>query len=430
MSEPPSAKRPPVPPGGLLAGIPPELRWSRPLRLPEPLAECELSSHLLELTVPNTHLDEAVCFLGGGTYDHYVPALVDAIAASVGSRLIAPDSPQPFLQAVFELQTLFASLAGLGAASAPFADAPTALVEAIRMAARLTGRRQAVLARALNPSYRAIAQTLLNPRPIACDEVGYHGGITRPGDVERALSDGTACVVIEQPNFFGCLEDVPALAAAAHRNGALLIAKVDPISLALLAPPGESGADIAIADAQALGSRPGYGGSSVGLLAARADLATALPGWRVERRGEAFEAAGVCASPVAADRVVRPVAYLAAVGSDGLARAARLSVAAAHELQRRVCSIEGFSPRFRAPFFKEFAVEAEADAEEVMEALLESNILGALPLQPHYPEMENCLLFAATERRTKADLDLLHHALELLGDADIGGDFALDSDDA
>jgi len=411
----------------LFAEIPAELRHERPLRLPGPLAESDLAVRLLELASPNTDLDEALCFIGGGVYDHYVPAIVDAIAASAGAGPVTHASPQPILQAVFELQGLFASLAALDAAAAPFPSAPLALAEAIRVAARATGRTEAVVARSANPRYRAIAATLLGPA-IAFREAGYHGGATRPGDAERLLSDQAACLVVEHPNYFGCLEDVSALAALAHSHGAKLIVKVDPIALGVLAPPGQAGADIAVADAQPLGSRPAYGGS-LGLLACRADLTHLLPGWRVERAGDGFQAVGAAAEGVRADAVVRPVAYLAAVGPGGLTRAASLSTALAQATQRAITSIEGFDLRFRAPFFKEFAVEAKAGPEEVSEALLESNILGALALQPDYPEMDHCLLFAATESRTSADIELLRHTLELMADTAVGGDFELDSDD-
>jgi len=424
-----------------LPEIPPELRWDQPLRLPPALAESELTARLLELAAPNTHLDEAVCFLGGGVADHYVPAIVDSIAAAVGPQPVGPDAPQPLLQLVFELQTLFASLTGLDAASAPLADGPTAFAEAIRMACQATGRSEAVLARSLSPDYRAIARTLLAaPAPGGAGvrppyggleayatelrEAGYHGGVIRADELERLLSDRTACLAVEQPNFFGCLEDLAALAAAAHQHGALLVAKVDPISLGILKSPGEVGADIAVADAQPLGRRPAYGGS-LGLLAARAPLKSRLPGWRVERAADGFQALGQATGRLRADLVARPVAYLAAVGPQGLAEAAALCVRLAHEAQRRLCGIEGFDPRFRAPFFKEFVVESEHDADEIAEALLQSNILGALALQPYYPEMERCLLFAVTERRTKADLDLLCHALDLLADAE-GFDTDLD----
>jgi glycine dehydrogenase subunit 1 len=132
---------------------------------------------------------------------------------------------------------------------------------------------------------------------------------------------------------------------------------------------------------------------------------------------------------VLADRIVRPVVCLAALGPHGLARAAALSVSVAHEAHERICSIEGFEPRFRAPFFNEFVVETECEPEDVAEALLESNVLGALPLQRDYPEMDHCVLFAATERRTRADIALLHHALDLLTEADIASDFAVDDED-
>ena len=420
----------PGPAEGVLAMVPPELRLSRPLQLPPALSEAELSARLIELASPDTHLDEAVCFLGGGTWDHYVPAIVDEVAATIPPLSVAPSSPQPALQAVFELQGLFAALTGLELSAAPFADGPSALAEAIRTAARASGRAEAVLARTVNPRYRAIARSLLSPT-LAIQEAGYHGGVTRPSDVERLLSDRVACVVVEQPNFLGCFEDVPALAEVAHRYGALLVVKVDPIALGILAPPGALGADIAVADAQPLGTRPLYGSESLGLLACRPALAEALGGWRVERRGDAFASVGTPSQAVRVDRIVRPIVYLAAVGAEGLKRAATLSMDMAHATQRAITALEGPTLRFRAPYFKEFVIECGGEPEEVAEALLESNILGALPLRADYPEMENCVLFAATERRSRADIELLRHTLELLGDTDggSGDDLSLDADD-
>ena len=400
----------------LFAEIPPELRWDQPLRVPERLAECELAARLAELATPNTHLDEATCFLGGGSYDHYVPAVVDAVAAAAGSELVGPQAPQPWLQVVLELQRLFEVLTGCECATAPFADGPTALVEAVRLAARATGRPEAVVARSVHPGYRAVARAELAGSAIELVEAGYHGGVTRPDQVERLLGDRTACLVLQHPNYFGCLEDVATLAAAAHGHGARCIVSVDPLSLGLLAPPAASGADVALADAQALGSHPAYGGGSPGLLACRGELAAELPGWRVERQGETLVAVGEARDGIRADALVRPVAYLATVGAAGLERAASLCLSRAHETQRRVCSIEGFHPRFRAPFFKEFAVESDLAPDDIAEELLQSNLLGALPLQPDYPEMDHGSLFAATERRTTTDIDMLYHALDLMAD--------------
>ena len=400
----------------LFAEIPPEVRWGRPLRLPEALPETQLTARLAELATPNTDLDEAVCFLGGGVYDHYVPAVVDAVASAVGPQPIGPGSPQTLLQVVFELQTLFAELTALEAAAAPFADGPMALVEAVRLAARATGRSGAVVARSLNPSYRAILRTMLAGSGIELAEAGYHGGVTRTDQAERLLSDNTACLIVQHPNYFGCLEDAAALAGAAHRHGALLVALVDPLSLALLAPPGVAGADLAVADAQPLGFHAAWGGGTLGLLACRAGLLEHLPGWRVERHGETFQAIGEAREPLRADRVVRPVAHLAALGAEGLARAASLCVDLAHEARRRVCSIEGFDSRFRAPFFKEFVIESAISPGDMAEELLQSNVLGALPLQADYPEMDHCSLFAATERRTHTDINMLCHSLDLLVD--------------
>jgi len=408
--------------------IPPELRLDRPLRLPEPLAEAPLGAHVLELAAPNSHCDEAVCFLGAGTYDHHVPAIVEAIAGRLPHLRIGPGAPLPvrhtqtgeaFLRLVFDLEVYWQELSALEVAFAPLADGPHALVEALKAAARVTGRREAVVARSVNPTWRQIANTLTSGS-LTLREVGYHGGITRPGDLARLLSSDVACVVVEHPNYFGCLEDVASLGAVAHEAGALLVVKADPISLGVLRPPGELGADIAVADAQALGSRPAWGGNSIGLLACSQTIAQAVGSWRVLDREGRSRHEGKAEAAILAERVARPVLYLAAVGGEGLRRAATLSTAMAHKALEAITRLEGFEPRFRAPFFKDFVVESLLDPREVAEALLESNILGGLPLQDDYPEMENCLLFAATERRTEGDIELLRHTLELIAETDFG----------
>ena len=399
----------------LFAEIPPELRWGRPLRVPEALPEAQLTERLAELATPNTHLDEATCFLGGGVYDHYVPAVVDAVAAAVGPQPVGPRSPQPLLRLVAALQAQVAELTELEAAVAPLADAPTALAEAVRLAARATGRSQVVVARSLQPACRAVLRTTLSGSGIELAEAGYHGGATRADQAERLLSDHAACLVVQHPNYFGCLEDLPALAAAARRHGALLVALVDPLSLAVLAPPGAVGADVAVADAQPLGFHAAWDGA-LGLLACRAPLLDHFAGWRVSHDGDTCQAVGEARETLRADRLVRPVAHLAALGAEGLRRAAGLCVSRAHECQRRLTAIEGFDPRFRAPCFKEFVVESAIPPEDVAEELLLSNILGALPLQPDYPEMDHCSLFAVTERRSQTDVRMLCHSLDLLVD--------------
>ncbi len=402
-----------------VGGIPPELRLDRLLRLPEPMAEAALSTHILELAAPNTHCDEAVCFLGAGTYDHYVPAVVEAIAERLPHIHVGPEATEAFLRLVFDLQVYWQELSALEVGFAPLADGPHALVEALKAAARATGRRGAIVARSMNPTWRQTAQTLTRGS-LTLGEVGYHGGITRPSDLARLLSADVACVVVEHPNYFGCLEDVASLGSAAHEAGALLVVKTDPISLGVLRPPGDLGADIAVADAQALGSRPAWGGNSIGLLASSEAIAQAVRSWRVVANEGRCRPEGEAQVAILAERLARPVLYLAAVGGEGLRRAAALSTAMAHRALEAITGLEGFEPRFRAPFFKEFVVESLLDPREVAEALLESNILGALPLQDDYPAMENCLLFAATERRSEGDIELLRHTLELLAETDLG----------
>jgi len=267
----------------LFAMVPVELRLNRPLDLPPALSELELNDHLSELAAQNTSPGQAACFLGGGAYDHFIPALVDFVAGRsefyTAYTPYQPEASQGTLQAMFEYQTLIAQLTGMDVSNASLYDGGTAVSEGVLMARSATGRPgRVVTAASVHPEYRQVLATYLAHLDCELVTVPAPHGFLQPDALAAAVDDRTACVVVEHPNFFGCLEDVQALAAIAHQAGALFLVAVDPISLGLLARPGDYGADIVAAEGQSLGNPMAFGGPYLGILACREQYRAASAG--------------------------------------------------------------------------------------------------------------------------------------------------------
>jgi glycine dehydrogenase subunit 1 len=267
----------------LFAPIPPALRLGRPLDVPPALGEIELTAHLKELAGRNQSASDTVCFLGGGSYDHFIPAVVDSIAGR-GEFYTAytpyqAEASQGSLQAFFEFQTLICQLTGLGVANASLYEGGSAVAEAILMALTVTGRLGKVLvAESVHPEYRQTLATYLANLEARVVTLPTPHGFLDPDDLNKELDDQTACVVVQHPNFFGCLEEVEAMSAATRAKGALFVVSFDPISLGVLKRPGQYGADIAVAEGQCLGTPMGFGGPYLGLLACREEYVRKMPG--------------------------------------------------------------------------------------------------------------------------------------------------------
>ena len=267
----------------LFTDVPPELRLDHELDLPAAMGEMELTAHVSELAKRNTAAGQAVCFLGGGSYDHFIPAVVDFVAAR--SEFYTSYTPyqaevsQGNLQALFEYQTLIAQLTGMDVSNSSLYDGGSAAAEAVLMAmdaTRRTGR--VVVAASVHPEYRQVLATYLANFETELVAVAAPEGTVSPTDLEAAVTDQTACVLLQHPNFFGCLEEVEAAAEIAHNAGALLIVAVDPISLGLLKRPGDYGADIVVAEGQSLGNPMSFGGPYLGIMACREKLVRRMPG--------------------------------------------------------------------------------------------------------------------------------------------------------
>lgn len=418
----------------LFLDIPEEVRLKRELELPQAMSEHELVRHMAELARTNTTTDEMISFLGAGSYDHFIPSVVRHIVSR--SEFYTAYTPyqaeisQGMLQAIFEYQTLMCELTAMDVSNASLYDGATAVAEAATMACRQTRRREIVISGAVHPEYRATLQAYTRNLGLQVVEAGMKDGMTDLEELARLTSGTTACVILQNPNFLGCVEAMAAAGDIAHRSDALLVACVDPISLGILAPPGEYGADIAVGEGQGLGSSMSFGGPYLGFLTCRQELVRNMPG-RVA--GESHDSKGRrgylltlqareqhirrerATSNICSNEALSALAaavYLSWLGRDGIKEVADLCAQKAHYAFQQITSIPGFAGAYSSPFFKEFAVRTPVAAEKINEGLLGSNIIGGLPLGRHYPGLSDAMLIAVTEKRTKEEIDLFCRALE------------------
>jgi glycine dehydrogenase subunit 1 len=412
----------------LFRSIPEPLQLKRPLNVPPALTEIELTQHLQQLAARNLQAGKAVCFLGGGSYDHFIPAVVDAVAGrSEFYTAYTPyqaEASQGSLQAFFEYQTLICQLTGLDVANASLYDGGSAVAEAVLMSLAVTGRYGRVLiAESVHPEYRRTLATYMHNLDSRVVSLPTAQGYLDPDDLKGALDDQTACIVVQHPNFFGCLEEVETLAEIAHARGALFIVSFDPISLGLLKRPGQYGADIAVAEGQCLGNPMSYGGPYLGILACREKFVRKMPGrlvgQTIDREGrrcwvltlqtrEQHIRREKATSNICTNQglmALKAAVYLASLGPEGLKETAELCTRKAHYAALALGQIPGFSVRFKRPFFKEFTLAVPGDVSSLLGRLLQAGYHGGLDLGRWYPGFKNCLSLAVTERRTRAEID-------------------------
>jgi glycine dehydrogenase subunit 1 len=417
----------------LLARIPAEARLERPLALPEAMSEIELVRHMQGLAAANAHAEDAVCFLGGGVYDHYVPSPIDHLV-SRGEFLTAytpyqPEASQGTLRSIYEYQTMMAELTGMDVANASIYDGGSALAEAALMAHAVTERNELVASRGINPLWRQVLATYCGSRGLRIREVPVGDGSTDLDALGTLVTSKTAGVLIQYPNFFGCLEEVARAAEVAHARGALLAVAADPVSLGVLTPPGALGADIVVGEGQGLGVPLSYGGPYLGVFATRTELVRRMPGRLTGatvdlggRRGFVLTlqtreqhirrekaTSNICTN-VALCGLMATI-YVALLGKEGLRKVGELSLAKAHYAAEALTRVSGVRLRFPAPFFKEFALQLPTSPERVARRLMKAGILAGIPLKPYDRWLKDCLLVAVTEKRTRAEIDAYADAL-------------------
>ncbi len=417
----------------LFAGVPEEVRLDRPLAIPDPISEWELLREMSALAERNVDTGSELSFLGAGFYAHFVPACVSWITGrSEFQTAYTPyqaEISQGTLQSIFEYQTAICELTGLDVANASLYDGATAAAEACQLARAATGRERIVVSGAAGPQARAVMRTYARAFGIELVTVEPRGGVT-PLEAVREAAEDAAAVVFQQPNFFGCLEDAPALCSAAVDAGALAAVSVDPTSLGLLEAPGRYGAEIAFGEGQALGNPLSFGGPSFGFMAVHERHLRRLPGRlvgeTVSSEGErgwvlAFQTreqhirreratSNICTNQ--ALNALAGVVYLSWLGPQGLRELGLQCLSRAQAARRRLLAVDGVEEAWPAPTFKEFTLRLPRPAEEVVAACRRRGVHPGYPAGRDYPGLDDHLVVAVTEKRSAADIERLGEALE------------------
>ena len=415
----------------LFATIPPDLQTAA-FNLPAGLSEMEMTRQLAELADANAR--QLVNFCGGGFYDHFIPAAVDALAGRAefytAYTPYQPEVAQGTLQAIYEFQTAMTRLTEMEVANASLYDGGTALFEAAMMALRITRRRRVLIDEGVNPIYRKILKCCSANLEFEFVEIPQRDGLADRAAFQAQLNGDVAAVIVQNPNFLGCLDDFSDLIAAAHHCGALGIMSVYPLALGIVKTPGAMGADIVTGEGQSLGLPLAFGGPYLGFMATRKLYVHRMPGRLVgathDARGQrgfvltlqareqhirrAKATSNICTAEALC--ALRALIYLSLMGKTGLVEVAELCAANAAYGWQKLTAIPGVKPAFRANFFNEFALVLPAKAEDVIAALIDKNIAAGFPVGRYYRGMESVMLVAFTEKRTKAEIDRLAAALE------------------
>lgn len=414
---------------GLFSDVPHEVRLGRDLHLPEALSELEMLSHLKNLAARNANAENTLCFLGAGSYDHFIPTVVGHLLSRqefyTAYTPYQPEISQGTLQAIFEYQTMICQLTEMDVANASMYDGATALAEAASLAIGATKRSKVLVARSVHPESRAVLRTYTGFRGEEMEEFGIIDGKVDLEDLKNRLDDNTAAVIVQTPNFFGVIESLKAIGELAHEGKALFIVSCDPFSLSLLKAPGSLGADIAVGEGQSLGGQMNFGGPTLGFMAAKNALLRRMPGRIV---GETTDGRGrrgfvltiqtreqhirreKATSNICSNQALNALAatiYLSVMGKEGLREAANLCVQKTNYAMEQLTATDLFKREFTAPFVKEVVLRYGGDIEELNRSLLKEGILGGYNLGKAYPELENCWLLAVTEKRTKSEIDTL-----------------------
>jgi glycine dehydrogenase subunit 1 len=404
----------------LFQDIPEKLRHAR-FKLPAPLSELEFKKELHQLASRNASLDNYACFLGGGSYRHFIPSTVEHVTGR--SEFYTAYTPyqaevsQGTLQTVYEYQSLVCQLTGMEVSNAGMYDGSTAAAEAAIMACVINKRGKVAVSTTVNPTYREVISTYVTGRDLSIETV----------ELNSSLSSDCACLIVQQPNFFGYLEEMEAYVQKAHDIGALFIAIFDPIFLGMFKPPGDYRTDIAVADGQALGNPTSFGGPGLGVFACRKEYLRQMPGRIVGKTVDVEGKPGYVMTLVTREQYIRreraisnictsealmalaAAVYLATLGKRGLRQVAELCYHKAHYAAEAIAKLKGYSLVFQKPFFKEFAIRCPIAPSQINQALFKEGIIGGLDISYI---IDNSMLLCVTEMNTKQEINKL---VEILG---------------
>jgi glycine dehydrogenase subunit 1 len=417
----------------LFADIPASVRLDRPIDLPAGKAEQEVYAHLRALAARNVSTEDEISFLGAGMYDHYVPALVDALISR--SEFLTPYTPyqpevsQGTLQVMFEYQTAISELTSLPVSNATLYEAPSAVASAGWLA-RLENRRPRFLvSRGLHPHSREALATTSHGYGTTVEEIGLAGGVTDADALREAMGDDVSAVFLGQPNFLGAVEDLEALAPIARETGALLVVQCDPMTLGVLRPPGDFDVDIAVGEGQPLGNRLDFGGPSFGFFAAQERFLRRMPGRIAGETTDVDGKRGFVLTLQTREQHIRRekathnittaqtlnalagVIYLSWLGKQGIVELGELLLQRTAYARRRLTALDGVEALHDQPVVREFAVRLAAPVDRVIERCAAEGVNPGHPLGAELEEYEDGLLVAVTEQRTRADIDRLADVL-------------------
>jgi glycine dehydrogenase subunit 1 len=416
----------------LFKGVPHDSILKTALQLPSSLSEKELVEDLKTLSGSNSSVMDYVSFLGGGFYNHYIPSIINHIILRsefyTAYTPYQPEISQGTLQAIFEFQTLFCQLTGMEIANASMYDGASAAAEAALMALRINRRPKVLISSALHPEYREVISTYLSNRTESVKEVLYcaERGTTLPDAVERLIDEETSCFIVQSPNYFGSIEELGNLSKVVHSKDALFIVVVsEPLSLVLLKPPGEIGADIVVGEGQSFGIPLSFGGPTLGFFTTRHQHVRQMPGRIVGETTDLKGKRGYVLTLSTREQHIRrekstsnictneglcaltASIYLSLFGKNGLNNLGRINLGKAHYAMKILENIPHVKRSFTSPFFNEFSIETPAEPHKLLNHLQDKGILGGLPLYKEYQELSRSLLLTFTEMNSKEDIDRL-----------------------
>lgn len=418
----------------LFSTIPKEFRFRGELKIPRGVSELELLRDTQSLAAKNRDCTQQVCFLGGGAYDHFIPTVVDAMAAQ--SEFLTAYTPyqaeasQGILQLFFEFQTMICDLTGMEVSNASLYEVASSAAEAVMMAISITGRTRVLVADTVHPDTQRTLKTYLAQQDGDVVLIPARDGVVDEAALTKQLNDQTACLVIQSPNFFGAIERLDRVIPAVQAAGGLAIVSTDPISCGMLKRPGDLGADIVVGEGQCLGIPLQYGAPYLGLIATREKYLRKLPGRIVGQTVDREGRRGFCLALQTREQhikreratsnictnqglfAVRASVYMAAMGRQGIAKVAGQCFDKAHYAAEQIAKIPGYELAFSAPFFKEFTVRTTRGVEKVLARCRERGILGGVWLAKFDARYKDCFLIAVTEKRTNQEIDDLAAALE------------------
>lgn len=413
----------------LFKDIPKDIRLNRALYLDKGKSELEVEKYIKGLSNKNKSNEEMVCFLGAGAYDHYIPSIIKHITSR--SEFYTAYTPyqaeisQGTLQVIFEYQTMIANLTDMDLANASMYDGATACTEAAMVAMEVTKRKSIVVSKTVNPEVRDVLKTYMRFHGGNVIEIDYEDGVTDIDKLNSAVDNTTAAVIVQNPNFFGIIEDMTEVEKTAHSNKSLLVMNVDPISLGILKTPGEIGADIVVGEGQSLGNTMSFGGPYLGFMAVTSKLMRKIPGRIV---GETEDVDGkrafvltlqareqhirrqkatsnICSNE--ALNALSAAVYMTVMGKQGIKEVAEQSTKKAHYAFNELTKTGSFKTAFNKPFFKEFVLNSKDNVCKINEELLKNNIIGGYDIEKQYPLLKNSLMLCVTEKRSKEEIDLL-----------------------